>query len=293
MEIEHSHKPKEQSNNIRAEYLADDPSTQGVDTEDHNNIFYNPSYVVDSDVVDHTVRTPPSCEVVVDSVFLGEVETDTFDAANSQYNQLETFEHFIRPAKSSTKRSRQKHSPPSDELVIGYHENDVLSGRGATRNAHPGNVRFRKMCVSRKAEFDIATNSHKRLIATTVVEEIFKLDPPGRFLERVDDATASAFEQQYLSSFDGEVGIDKIMTGSSLQYFKTMGYTPKNKTFMKHLGPWKHFSVEKAIQKACGVIRDHKRPDKVALRAMSKKKKLSRVCSTLIELCAVSGLMCS
>jgi hypothetical protein len=285
MDIDNSHKPpKEQSKSIRAEFPAEDPSPQGRDTEDHNNIFYNSSYVVDSDVVDHTVHTPHSCEVVVDSVFQSEVETGTFEAATSEYYQTETSEQCIRPTKCSIKRSRQKHPPPPDDLVIGYHENDVLSGRGATINAHPGNVRFRKMCVSRKSEFDIATNSHKRLIATTVVEEIFKLDPPGRFLERVDDATASAFEQQYLSSFDGEVDIDKIMTGSSQQYFKTMGYTTKNKTFMKPLGPWKHFSVEQAIQKACGVIRDHKRPDKVALRAMSKKKKSSRVCSTLIEL---------
>ncbi len=40
------------------------------------------------------------------------------------------------------KNKRHKHCakfpPPSSEIVVGYHENDVLCGRGATINAHPG-----------------------------------------------------------------------------------------------------------------------------------------------------------
>ncbi|KAL3802847.1 hypothetical protein HJC23_007624 [Cyclotella cryptica] len=277
MDTFNSHEPpKEQNKRTRAEFLADVPSPRGRQTEeDHNDIFYDPSYVVDPEVIDHTLDSYSS-EVVVDSVLEGEVKTATFEAATNQCDQIETYEQSVRQPKSSIKRSRKKYPPPSDEIVFGYHENDVLCGRGATINAHAGNIRFRKLCVSRKSEFDIGTNSHKRWIATSVVEEILKLDPPGRFLERVDGATESAFDEQYQSSFDGGGGIDKIMTGSSLQYFRTMGYTAKNKTLIKHLGPWKPVGVERAIQKACGVIRDHKRPDKVALRAMSKKKKSSR-----------------
>lgn len=46
--------------------------------------------------------------------------------------------------------------------------NDVLSGRGASVNSHPGNQKFRALCFSRKAMFDVANHAAKRRIATEI-----------------------------------------------------------------------------------------------------------------------------
>jgi hypothetical protein len=45
---------------------------------------------------------------------------------------------------------------------------DVLSGRGASVNAHPGNKKFRALCFSRKAMFDAANHAAKRRISTEI-----------------------------------------------------------------------------------------------------------------------------
>ena len=187
-------------------------------------------------------------------------------------------------AVSTTSRSRPKlkFPPPFPDLIYGYHQNDILSGRGATINQHPGNKLFRSMCADRKPEFDTATNYQKRQIALQIVESVLEWNPPGRFIERVDDTNAN-FSQAEVDQYFHEVDVDTKLVGSSLVYFNNMGYTQKkNKKFMRELGPWRDMGIEKAIQKACGVIRDHKRPDRVALRAMGmlRKKKASYFVST-------------
>jgi hypothetical protein len=62
--------------------------------------------------------------------------------------------------------------------------NDVLFGRGAPTFRHPGNVKFREIVTSRKAEY-LATSRHgpKKKIANQVIHEILARD--GRFLREV------------------------------------------------------------------------------------------------------------
>lgn len=177
---------------------------------------------------------------------------------------------------STTSRSRWpklKFPPPFPDFIYGYHQNDILSGRGATINQHPGNKLFRSMCADRKPEFDTATNGQKRQIALQIVESVLEWNPPGRFIERVNDTNANCSPQE-VEQYFYEVDVDTKLVGSSLVYFNNMGYTQKkNKKLMRELGPWRDMGIEKAIQKACGVIRDHKRPDRVALRAMGMLRK--------------------
>lgn len=78
-----------------------------------------------------------------------------FDATHQQFNHTSGMKRPISemhdnstnvirvyegPNKQTNKRykHRTKFPPPSSELVVGYHENDVLCGRGATINVHPG-----------------------------------------------------------------------------------------------------------------------------------------------------------
>eukprot|EP00984_Skeletonema_dohrnii_P005816 scaffold2053_cov106-Skeletonema_dohrnii-CCMP3373.AAC.7 len=62
--------------------------------------------------------------------------------------------------------------------------NDVLSGRGAWFNQHPGNKRFRRMLEEKKAAYSMGTKKLKMDISKDIVEAIYSMEPPGRFLKK-------------------------------------------------------------------------------------------------------------
>ena len=63
--------------------------------------------------------------------------------------------------------------------------NDVLCGRGGNINSHRGNEQFRSFVEKRKRVYLTARfKREKRLIASSIVNEIRAMDPPGRFLAR-------------------------------------------------------------------------------------------------------------
>eukprot|EP00985_Skeletonema_marinoi_P000618 scaffold224_cov108-Skeletonema_marinoi.AAC.16 len=62
--------------------------------------------------------------------------------------------------------------------------NDVLSGRGAWFNQHPGNKRFRKMLEENKDAYMTGTKKQKMDISKAIVESIYLMGPPGRFLKK-------------------------------------------------------------------------------------------------------------
>lgn len=190
------------------------------------------------------------------------------------------------PKKNSNRKF--KFDPPSNEIIFGYNGNDVLLGRGATSNAHVGNINFRNVCASHKPRFDVATNSEKRQIGIEIAQHVMSLDPPGRFLERIeseitihDDGTAT-FEG--LGEAYSNVDIQGLLGPCETKHLGEMGWgqnTTSIKDWKRTLGPWRDAGVEKAVQKVCGVIRDHKRQDRIALRAMAKLKKGSKKPSLL------------
>lgn len=193
------------------------------------------------------------------------------DAGDDSVNQT--------PPSSRKKTPKVKFAPPSNELIFGHHENDVLLGRGASTNIHPGNVAFRATCALRKQDFDAATNTLKRDIAIETVQSVLALDPPGRFLERVDGEII--INQDGTASFDGngwednDVDVHSLMSPNNVKYLNELGWAQNknSKHWKRALGPWRDVGMEKSIQKACAVIRDHKRQDRVALKAMGMLKK--------------------
>lgn len=193
------------------------------------------------------------------------------DAGDDSVNQS--------PPSSRKKTPKVKFAPPSNELIFGHHENDVLLGRGASTNIHPGNVAFRATCALRKQDFDAASNAHKRDIAIETVQSVLALDPPGRFLERVDGEII--INQDGTASFDGngwednDVDVHSLMSPNNVKYMNELGWAQNkhSKHWKRALGPWRDVGMEKSIQKACAVIRDHKRQDRVALKAMGMLKK--------------------
>lgn len=83
-------------------------------------------------------------------------------------------------------------SSSSDEIIYRTdvpNKNDVLCGRGGTINSHPGNEQYRNLVESKKRVYLTARfKVEKRLIATSIVDQIRKMDPPGRFLQKDADS---------------------------------------------------------------------------------------------------------
>ena len=125
---------------------------------------------------------------------------------------------------------------PIIENPFGVNDNDVLSGRGAFVNGHIGNVRFRELCVERKPQFDAGSYSEKRALATEVVSIIRGMEPPGRFLKRVKEGA----------------------TECVIQYSDIPG--------------WEELSDDRAIHKACQVMRDIARPDRTGEKKRKSKE---------------------
>mmetsp|Transcript_484 Transcript_484/g.908 ORF Transcript_484/g.908 Transcript_484/m.908 type:complete len:542 (+) Transcript_484:155-1780(+) len=120
---------------------------------------------------------------------------------------------------------------PEEELgdpILEPADMDVLSGRGASVNGHPGNKKFRALCFVRKPLFDAGNHAAKRRIATEIVHLMMKPADssvtPSRFLKKRPDKGA---------------------------YFV--------------------MTEEQAIIKAQQVMRDYKRPDRVAMREQLEK----------------------
>ena len=67
--------------------------------------------------------------------------------------------------------------------------NDVLSGRGGRINNHEGNVHFRTLVAKVKLQYlsRQTKKPDKAVIAANIVDQVRRLDPPGRFLKECPD----------------------------------------------------------------------------------------------------------
>mmetsp|Transcript_13719 Transcript_13719/g.21418 ORF Transcript_13719/g.21418 Transcript_13719/m.21418 type:complete len:363 (+) Transcript_13719:137-1225(+) len=70
---------------------------------------------------------------------------------------------------------------------------DVILGRGAGPNNHPGNRRFRDLVSIHRAEYSLAKKFEKKKIAKKIVAAIRGGNPTGRFLKR-DSVSRTFFE---------------------------------------------------------------------------------------------------
>jgi hypothetical protein len=73
--------------------------------------------------------------------------------------------------------------------VVEPNENDVLCGRGGRINSHTGNIHFRDVINARKKEYLAPTTKklEKAHIAAAIVNDIRRMNPPGRFLKEERD----------------------------------------------------------------------------------------------------------
>ena len=87
-------------------------------------------------------------------------------------------------------RGVREHKTNVGDVIEILSENDVLCGRGSGPNDHPGNVAFRQLILSRKAEYlSTSARAEKAKIASEIVDQVQKeLDPAGRFLKKMGPA---------------------------------------------------------------------------------------------------------
>ncbi len=189
-----------------------------------------------------------------------------------------------------------------DELFqanpFGVHAHDVLSGRGAYVNGHVGNGRLRKMALERKAQFDAGNYTEKRQLASEIVTLVKSLDPPGRFLKKASKELLEAHEKAKAEKDKKEEPAEAPKEDSTETKKAEDKKTEETKEEAKeeapatseaatqppanHLPPliddvWEELSDEKAIHKACQVMRDISRPDrKYREERKEERQKLKR-----------------
>jgi hypothetical protein len=149
------------------------------------------------------------------------------------------------------------------------HDHDILSGRGAFVNGHIGNNRLRILAQERKIQFDSGNYTEKRALATEIVQIIKALEPPGRFLKRVKGAPKEGDDEQPT--------INTIIQQQQQQQEEPVKIQNETGEWVlppKGLdGTWQELSDEKAIHKACQVMRDIDRPDRKDRELRRAKKK--------------------
>jgi outer membrane biosynthesis protein TonB len=160
-----------------------------------------------------------------DATTEGNQEAEQEPMADDTVNPEEEVKEEEGTAEAATKPEEATASKPEVEeveipAIWEPNDPDVLSGRGASVNAHGGNKKFRALCFRRKPEFEAGNHAAKRRIATEIVTSTSN-GGTARFLKRKSDK-----------------------------------------------GPWYQMSTEQAILKACQVMRDYKRPDRIAIREM-------------------------
>lgn len=133
--------------------------------------------------------------------------------------------------------------PPIVENPFGVNDHDVLSGRGAFINGHIGNAHFRTLCSERKPQFDAGSYTEKKTLATEVVNIIRSMTPPGRFLKRIREGSYIEFPSSTMPE-------------------------------------WEELSDDKAIHKACQVMRDIARPDRQGERKRKHKDESLKISAT-------------
>jgi len=150
--------------------------------------------------------------------------------------------------------------PPIVENPFGVHDHDILCGRGAFVNGHVGNQRLRTLAQERKAAFDAGNYTEKRSLANEIVSILKALDPPGRFLKRASKKGTDA---------DGGGTNNDDMAEDTPVKKEEEDDSPKDPSECE----WEELGDEKAIHKACQVMRDIDRPDRKDREERRLKKK--------------------
>ena len=126
-----------------------------------------------------------------------------------------------------------------------YLSNVVLKSLNTNNTGHVGNETLRNLALERKANFDAGSYKTKKVLAKEVFEHIKSLDPPGRFLRKVDPSRRLELEE-------------------------------KGKALTIIGDEWEELCNDKAIAKCCQTMRDIARPDRQDRRGKQRVERKRR-----------------
>ncbi|KAL7451429.1 hypothetical protein ACHAWC_003267 [Mediolabrus comicus] len=138
-------------------------------------------------------------------------------------------------------------------------ENDILCGRGGGTNAHSGNIKFRKLVAAHKLRYLAASKSDKPNVARDVVKEWRSMDPPGRFLAKMD------MKQMILANL---ITVEDVKN-EQLQ-LQQQGGDAKSKSKKETKVYWYDVGDKKAREKASQCLRERNGAANEAVAALVK-----------------------
>ncbi|CAB9518565.1 expressed unknown protein [Seminavis robusta] len=100
------------------------------------------------------------------------------------------------PKTTRKKRSSKKVAPEppainsKPQTILTHHDHDILMGRGGKNNSHVGNEKLREMARAVTEVYKKASKKEKSRMAWDLIEQVKQLNPPGRFLRRIQDTGA-------------------------------------------------------------------------------------------------------
>lgn len=101
--------------------------------------------------------------------------------AQQRHQQQEQLQQELHPYQASELQ------PQTQTHILAPGPHDVLLGRGGGTNNYEGNVTFRKLVTRFKPKYLKCTKVEKPKVAREVVAIWRKLNPPGRFLAKLED----------------------------------------------------------------------------------------------------------
>lgn len=110
----------------------------------------------------------------------GEEPFNSFATGKDQNHQM------LYSSSEPTMLSSARNGNTAIITIKNFHRNDVICDRKGSFCNHPGNIYFQKLVKERMQKYLKARKKDKRLVAAEVVDQIRKLDPPGRFLKKHD-----------------------------------------------------------------------------------------------------------
>eukprot|EP00986_Skeletonema_menzelii_P012203 scaffold6619_cov146-Skeletonema_menzelii.AAC.9 len=157
--------------------------------------------------------------------------------------------------------SQQSNYPLTNILNPG--ENDILCGRGGGTNAHSGNIKFRKLVAAHKLRYLAASKSDKPNVARDVVKEWRGMNPPGRFLAKMDVKMMISLNLITVEEIKEEAAQDAAAASSGVD---GNGVTKKKKEKVY----WYDVGDKKAREKASQCLRERNGAANEAVAALVK-----------------------
>ncbi|KAG7369800.1 tRNA pseudouridine synthase A [Nitzschia inconspicua] len=123
--------------------------------------------------------------------------------------------------------SKASSSQIDSKYIRSILEHDVLLGRGSGPNEHPGNIRYRSLCLQRKEEYTkTSLRNEKNEIAKWVFGQVD--ENGGRFVKQVEAGSSIPGDDALYMEVEKEVALEKIRQSLRQTLNRPKNLSPRN-----------------------------------------------------------------